>query len=222
MSDEADLNESISQLRVRRSQEGLDESDIDPDPFVQFDSWMRAALAAGLRMPNEMTLATADARGRPAARIVLLKGVDREGFTFFTNYASRKGKQLSENPHAALVFYWAELERQVDVTGRVVKISVEESDAYWETRPPGSRLGALASPQSEPVASREVLEGRLEEVAARHPESRGVPPRPEWWGGLRVVPTQVELWQGRPDRLHDRLRYRALEAGGWIVERLAP
>ena len=221
MSDDVDLNESISQLRVRRSQEGLDESDIDPDPFVQFDSWMRTALAAGLRMPNEMTLATADARGRPAARIVLLKGVDREGFTFFTNYASRKGKQLSENPHAALVFYWAELERQVDVTGRVVKISVEESDAYWRTRPPKSRRAAWASRQSEVIQSRAELEERVRAIEQRFPDDDDIPIPPHW-GGFRLAPDTIEFWQGRPDRLHDRLIYRRVARMGWLIERLSP
>jgi len=169
-----------------------------------------------------MVLATAALDGTPGARSVLLKGLDERGLAFFTNLGSRKGRELAENPRAALVFPWPALQRQVVIDGTVEHLSPEESDAYWETRSPGSRLGALASPQSEPVASREVLERRYEEVAARYPESEGVSPRPRWWGGLRVVPSQVELWQGRPDRLHDRLRYRAVGAGEWIVERLAP
>jgi len=200
----------------------MDLSDLASSWVEQLCRWLDEATEAGLPEPTAMVLATATRDGTPGARSVLLKGLDERGLAFFTNLGSRKGRELAENPRAALVFQWTALQRQVVIDGKVEPLSAEESDAYWETRPPGSRLGALASPQSEPVASREVLEGRLEEVAARHPESRGVPPRPEWWGGLRVVPTQVELWQGRPDRLHDRLRYRALEAGGWIVERLAP
>jgi len=169
-----------------------------------------------------MVLATAALDGTPGARTVLLKGLDEGGLAFFTNLGSRKGHELAENPRAALVFSWPSLQRQIVIDGAVEHLPPEESDAYWEGRPPGSRLGALASSQSEPVASREVLERRYEEVAARCPEGGGVPPRPEWWGGLRVVPSQVELWQGRPDRLHDRLRYRAVGAGEWVVERLAP
>jgi pyridoxamine 5'-phosphate oxidase len=172
--------------------------------------------------PTAMVLATAASDGTPGARSVLLKGLDERGLVFFTNLRSRKGRELAENPRAALVFAWRALQRQVVIDGTVAPVTVEESDAYWETRPPGSRLGALASPQSEPLASREVLERRYEEVAARYPVDAGVPPRPEWWGGLRVVPSQVELWQGRPDRLHDRLRYRLAGPGQWVVERLAP
>jgi pyridoxamine 5'-phosphate oxidase len=216
-----DLSDAISQLRVRRSTQGLDESDIDPDPFVQFAEWMRDALEAKLRMPNEMTLATADHQGRPAARIVLLKGVDARGFTFFTNYESRKGRRLADNPHAALVFYWAELERQVDVTGHVEKVPYEESEAYWRTRPPGSRRAAWASRQSELIQNRAELEQRVERVEARWPDDDDIPMPPQW-GGYRLVPETIEFWQGRPDRLHDRLIYKRVAAMGWLIERLSP
>ncbi|MDQ4058221.1 MAG: pyridoxamine 5'-phosphate oxidase [Actinomycetota bacterium] len=216
-----ELNESLSQLRVARSMEGLDESDVDPDPIVQFGRWMREALDAGLRMPNEMTLATADAEGRPAARIVLLKGVDDDGFTFFTNYESRKGKQLADNPHAALVFYWPELERQVDVTGGVVKVSSIESEAYWRTRPPESRRAAWASRQSEVIANRAELDDQVRAIEERFPDDDNIP-RPPHWGGFRLVPDTIEFWQGRPNRLHDRLMFRRVAEVGWLIERLSP
>jgi pyridoxamine 5'-phosphate oxidase len=216
-----DLSDEISRLRVRRSTEGLDESDIDPDPFVQFAEWMRDALEAKLRMPNEMTLATADRQGRPAARIVLLKGVDASGFTFFTNYESRKGMHLADNPHAALVFYWAELERQVDVTGHVERVSYEESETYWHTRPPGSRRAAWASRQSEVIQNRAELEERVKRVEERWPDDDDIPIPPHW-GGFRLVPETIEFWQGRPDRLHDRLIYKRVAEMGWLIERLSP
>ena len=218
--DREDLTDAISQLRVKRSTEGLDESDIDPDPIVQFAAWMQKALDANLRMPNEMTLATADSHGRPVARIVLLKGVDERGFTFFTNYESRKGKHLADNPHAALVFYWAELERQVDVTGQVEKVSFPESEAYWRTRPAASRRAAWASRQSEVIQSRAELEERVREVEARWPgDDIPIPPH---WGGFRLIPETIEFWQGRPDRLHDRLIYKRVADMGWLIERLSP
>jgi len=216
-----DLNEAISQLRVARSTEGLDESEVDPDPIVQFGRWMSEALDAGLRMPNEMTLATADAEGRPAARVVLLKGVDDDGFIFFTNYESRKGKQLTENPHAALVFYWPELERQVDVTGEVERVSSDESDAYWRTRPAESRRAAWASRQSEVIANRSELDDQVLAIEQRFPDDDDIP-RPAHWGGFRLVPSTIEFWQGRPNRLHDRLMFRRVADVGWIIERLSP
>lgn len=169
-----------------------------------------------------MVLATAAADGAPSARNVLLKGLDERGLVFFTSLGSRKGRELGENPRAALVFAWHALQRQVVVDGLVESLPAEESDAYWATRPHGSRLGALASPQSQPIASREILERRYAELAALYADRAGGPERPEGWGGLRVAPTQVEFWQGRADRLHDRLRYRFTGAGGWVVERLAP
>jgi pyridoxamine 5'-phosphate oxidase len=198
---------------------GLDEADLDPDPIVQFMRWMQDALDAGLRMPNEMTLATADRSGRVSARMVLLRGVDERGFRFFTNYQSRKARQLADNPRAALVFFWAALERQINVEGEVERVVAAESDDYWVTRPPGSRLGAWVSHQSEVIAGRGELDGALAEVAERY--GGGDIPRPPFWGGYRVVPDMIEFWQGRPNRLHDRLSYRRAR-GAWVIERLAP
>jgi len=219
--EQKDLTDAISQLRVTRFTNDLDESDIDPDPFVQFDRWMRDALDAKLRMPNEMTLATADEEGRPAARIVLLKGVDERGFTFFTNYESRKGKHLATNPNAALVFFWAELERQVDIAGQVERVSVEESKAYWRTRPPESRRAAWASRQSEVIQNRFELEKHVQEMEKRWPDDADIP-LPPFWGGFRLIPESIEFWQGRPNRLHDRLIYRRVADVGWLIERLSP
>ncbi|MGH2734462.1 MAG: pyridoxamine 5'-phosphate oxidase [Actinomycetota bacterium] len=220
MSDFEELSESLAHLGVKRSPDGLDESDLDPDPFVQFGRWMSDALEAGLRMPNEMTLATADDDCRPSARIVLLKGVDERGFTFFTNFNSRKGRQMAGNPQAALVFYWAELERQVNVTGPVERVSSGESEAYWVTRPPGSRRAAWASNQSEVIQNRAELEARVAEIERRWPDDDI--PLPPHWGGFRLAPETIEFWQGRPNRLHDRLVYRRVPDVGWLIERLAP
>jgi pyridoxamine 5'-phosphate oxidase len=201
------------------TREGLAEADVAPDPVVQFGRWYDDARSAGLVEPSAMTLATATAGGVPSARMVLLRGVDRRGFVFYTNYESRKAAELAANPLAALVFWWGELQRQVRVEGRVERTSREESAAYFRTRPPGSRLSAWASPQSRVIPGREVLEERVAEVAADHPD--GDVPLPPFWGGYRLVPEVVELWQGRPNRLHDRLRYTRV-AGGWRIERLAP
>lgn len=195
---------------------GLREQDVDPDPLRQFRRWLGEAAAPGEPLP--IVLATATPDGRPSARVVLLKGADERGLTIFTSYASRKGRELAENPHAALVVHWPELGRQVRVEGSVARIEVEESDAYFASRPAGSRLSAAASPQSEVVPSREVLEALVDELRARHGAE---PPRPETWGGLRLLPELWEFWQHGPDRLHDRLRYRR-DGETWQLDRLAP
>lgn len=197
---------------------GLHERDLASDPLAQFGAWFEEALRAGVALPNAMTLATATRDGRPSAREVLLKGFDARGFVFFTNYGSRKGRELGENPRAVLHFCWKELERQVGIEGSVEQVSAAESDEYFARRPLGSRLSAAISPQSETVASRDVLESKLEEASKRW---RDAPPRPPHWGGYRLAPEAFEFWQGRKDRLHDRLCY--LRAGSaWKIERLAP
>lgn len=198
----------------------LREADVDPDPFRQFRAWFAEAAAAGVPQPEAMTLATATPDGRPSARVVLLRGADTRGFTFFTNYDSRKGDELSANPRAALVLFWKGPQRQVRVEGRVEVVTAEESDAYFGGRPRGSQLGAWASPQSRVVPGRDVLERNLAEAAARY-EGQPVP-RPPHWGGYRVVPEVIEFWQNRPNRLHDRLRYVRQPDGTWRIERLAP
>ncbi|NUT44903.1 MAG: pyridoxamine 5'-phosphate oxidase [Thermoactinospora sp.] len=205
---------------LRTSYEGrpLLESDMAADPISQFAFWFQEALAAGLPEPNAMVLATASAGGRPSARTVLLKGYDEHGFVFYTNYESRKGRDLTENPRASLLFPWHPIRRQVRVEGSVVRLSHADSADYYASRPYGSRIGAWASRQSAVVHSREQLDERYEELAARWPED---PPAPDFWGGYRVVPTEVEFWQGQLDRMHDRLRYR-LTHPGWVLERLAP
>jgi pyridoxamine 5'-phosphate oxidase len=199
---------------------GLVEADVDPDPMVQFGRWFDDAEAADLVEPSAMTLATATAEGVPSARMVLLRGVDQRGFVFYTNYESRKAAELAANPRAALVFWWGELQRQIRVEGPVERTSQQESAAYFRTRPLGSRLSAWASPQSRVIPGRAVLDQRVAELAAGHPD--GDIPLPPFWGGYRLVPEVVELWQGRPNRLHDRLRYTRSADGRWQIKRLAP
>jgi pyridoxamine 5'-phosphate oxidase len=197
----------------------LREQDVDPDPLRQFASWFDAAREAGVRAPEAVILATASSRGAPSARMVLLKQYDERGFVIFTNYESRKARDLAENPRAALLFYWDPLGRQVRIEGPAERVSAEESAAYVRTRPRGSQLSALASPQSRPIASREGLEARVAELAAEY-EGKELP-LPEAWGGFRVTPESFEFWQHREDRLHDRLVYTR-RRGAWVVERLAP
>ncbi len=208
---------------MRRSYErgGLSEDEIAGDWLAQLRAWMDETERAGLDEPNAMVLATADAAGRPSARTVLLKGLDERGLVFFTGHDSRKGRELAANPHATLLFAWIALQRQVVVEGSVKRVSDADGDAYWASRPRRSRLGALASPQSQVIAGRETLEHALAELEARYPADADIP-RPERWGGYRVVPESVEFWQGRPDRLHDRLRFRRGDSGAWTLERLAP
>ncbi len=234
---------AIADIRRDYNLGGLGRSDLAPDPITQFNNWFGQAtgMRAGGRLRkffiglyksvllltgaepadvNAATLATADKNGRPSARVVLLKGVDERGFIFFTNYDSRKGRELAENPHAALVFYWSDLERQVCVAGTVSKLPALESEAYFKTRPKGSRIAAWASRQSDVIANRAVLEKRWDELSAKHPGEEV--PIPPFWGGYVLSPTRIEFWHGRPSRLHDRFRYTRQSDKSWHIERLSP
>ncbi len=209
---------NIADLRQEYMRAGLSEAQADADPLRQFERWFEDALRAKLPLPNAMTLATVTPEGAPSARIVLLKGVEQGAFLFYTNYLSRKGQELERRASACLLLLWSDLERQVRVDGTVEKVTAGESDAYYATRPLGARLSAWASAQSAPVPSRETLEKALASARERHGDQ---PPRPPHWGGYRVVPQQIEFWQGRADRLHDRLLYRRA-GGSWTLERLSP
>jgi pyridoxamine 5'-phosphate oxidase len=209
---------------MRRSYErgGLDEGDLAPTWSAMLARWLDDAGAGGIREPNAMVVATAGADGRPSVRTVLLKGLDERGLTFFTNYDSAKGADLAANPVASILFPWIDLQRQVRLTGPVAKLDAAGSDAYFASRPYGSRIGAAASPQSEVIPDRATLERAQDELLARYLDPPGDVPRPEHWGGYVVTVEEAEFWQGRPDRLHDRLRYRRAEDGTWVTERLAP
>ena len=209
---------NIADLRQEYMRAGLSEAQADADPLRQFERWFEDALRAKLPLPNAMTLATVTSAGAPSARIVLLKGVEQGGFVFYTNYLSRKGRELEKSARACLLLLWSDLERQVRIDGVVQKVTPTESDAYYATRPLGARLSAWASAQSATVATRKILEDAMEQARRQHGDQ---PPRPANWGGYRVVPQEIEFWQGRADRLHDRLRYRR-KGDTWAIERLSP
>jgi pyridoxamine 5'-phosphate oxidase len=209
----------MQDLRKEYTLRGLDEGDVAHDPLVQFERWFDEAVAAGLREPNAMTLATVGADGQPSARIVLLKSFDPRGFVFFTNYESRKARELEQHSAAALLFFWANLERQVRIEGRVARVEATESTSYFASRPVAARLGAWASPQSQVIAGRAELDARLAAVTERFGAEE--PPCPPFWGGYRVEPARLEFWQGRPSRLHDRICYQR-HGEGWLITRLAP
>jgi pyridoxamine 5'-phosphate oxidase len=210
---------SIADLRKDYSRASLTEQDVHPDPIQQFSKWFGEAIAAEVPEANAMSVSTVGTNGRPSSRILLIKDIDARGFTFFTNYDSRKGNELEQNQYAALLFYWIELERQVRIEGRVERISAAESDTYFQSRPLKSRLGAIASSQSQPISSREAMEQRFAQIEQEYGEQ---PVRPVHWGGYRLVPDYIEFWQGRPSRFHDRIAYRLQADGTWQRQRLQP
>lgn len=210
----------MDKLRREYTDAGLNEQDLDANPFNQFDQWFQEAVDAKIDLPDVMTLATATTDGIPSARIVLLRGHDERGFVFYTDYESQKGQELAENPNAALVFYWHELDRQVRITGQVSKVSRENSYNYFQSRPVGSRLAALASKQSEVIPDRQVLEEQFNKLAEQY--QNGEVPLPSDWGGYRLYPNMIEFWSGRPSRLHDRLRYTRQSDDEWRIERISP
>jgi pyridoxamine 5'-phosphate oxidase len=214
------MNKDIAAIRREYQMQSLLEKDVADNPIKQFNNWWNDALKSELDEVNAMTLATASLAGTPSARIVLLKSFSVDGFVFFTNYNSHKGKELDENPLACLVIFWKELERQIRITGRVEKVSAQESDEYFFSRPAGSRIGAWASPQSEAITSRETIENNIRKYELQFGGSEIA--RPPHWGGYIVIPTIIEFWQGRPNRLHDRMQYSKLPDGGWKIDRLAP
>ncbi|HWK79512.1 MAG TPA: pyridoxamine 5'-phosphate oxidase [Thermomicrobiales bacterium] len=215
------MNDAIAAMRQSYERAELGDRAVDTDPFVQFGHWFEDARASSAIEANAMIVSTVDANGRPSARTVLLKGFDPDGFVFYTNYESRKGRELAANPHVALTFYWAALERQVRIEGRAEQVSPELSDAYFASRPPGSQVGSIASPQSAEIPDRAWLEARVASIA-REVDAGASLERPSTWGGYRVVPSAIEFWQGRPDRLHDRIRFDRQEDGTWTHVRLAP
>jgi pyridoxamine 5'-phosphate oxidase len=219
MEDERRMTNPITELRIQYTSGALDEHDANANPFVMFQQWLDVAIAENLAEPNAMLVATAALDAKPSARVLLLRGVDERGFIFFTNYASRKGKELKDNPFATLVFFWQPLHRQIRIEGRVERVSAQESDAYFDSRPRGSQLSAAASPQSQVIPNRAFLETRVAELDAKNPNHVL---RPAQWGGYRVIPDVFEFWQGRENRLHDRLRYTRGVNNVWNIERLAP
>ena len=210
----------ISSIRKDYQLQSLSEQDVAKSPFDQFAQWWNEAMQSEIDEVNAMTLATVDQRNRPSARIVLLKDFNSSGFVFYTNYESNKGLQIESNPYASIVFFWKELERQIRISGTVEKVAADESDAYFQSRPEGSRLGAWASPQSKVISSRKVIEDQLESYQQTYQQQ--AIPRPPHWGGYRVVPHTIEFWQGRSSRLHDRIQYKKEAAGNWVISRLAP
>jgi len=212
---------SLADLRENYTKAGLDSKDVSSNPFMQFQNWMDMAINSDIVEPNAMTLATANAQGHPSSRIVLLKHFDKNGFCFFTNYNSRKGQDLAENPNASLTIHWKELERQICIRGTVKKTTKEESKNYFHMRPQQSQIGAIASNQSHPIADRATLLQREQKLIEQYPKGSTVP-LPNFWGGYRITPTYIEFWQGRPSRLHDRIIYQKDKNGNWNIERFCP